>query len=179
MGYLTNLDNRIRGVDGVFILCIYLHSFDQDVQFENNLTTCFMEKITRSTYLIMGRRRMPGPLVAMWLPFYILAHGLTLCLMPFWHEHHRKAIGVSTMPAYTLQTLCMGHVCLNMRSALIELFFSIAGRFCVCDVICHTADLLYLCVHGHPLPSLFITALFFYVWLNKKIHPLTPLSQDS
>ena len=85
MGYLTNLDNRIRGVDGVFYY-VYLPSilFDQDVQFENNLTAIYGENYSvnvsdngsaTNTWAI-------GPAM-LWLPFYILAHGLTLCLNAF------------------------------------------------------------------------------------------------
>lgn len=179
MGYLTNLDNRIRGVDGVFYF-VYLPSilFDQDVQFENNLTAIYGENyaVNVSDNGAATNTWAIGPAM-LWLPFYILAHGLTLCLNAFFGMNlpSQGYGGLYYASVYIANTLYGGMSVLICARLLLNYFSPIASAVSACAMLFATQLTYYICAFTATshCPSLFITALFFYVWLNKKIHPLT------
>jgi hypothetical protein len=182
MGYLDNIDERVRGMDGVFYY-VYLPSifFDQDLQFANNLTAIYGEAYVPELSKNGSATNMWAIGSAMmWAPFYLLAHALTVL---------SNAIFDAGLPANGYGGLYYASVyvansifgCLSVLicSKLLLRFFSpMATLFAAVSMLFATQLTYYICAFtatSHCV-SLVSTALFFYMWFTRSVHPVTAIA---
>ena len=81
LGYLNRIDERVKGVDGVYYY-MYLPSLllDGDIDFSNEVSNYFGEKQVekdRTKTGMVGNHWPVGPAI-FWAPFFLLAHFITL-----------------------------------------------------------------------------------------------------
>ncbi len=182
LGYHSDPDKRVRGTDAVYYF-IYLPSiiFDHDLDFKNNL-----EQIYGSQHPI--RFATTGkPLnhwaigsAILWAPFYLFAHFLTLTLNFLFQFNlpdqgygglYFLSIYVANSVYGFLGTLVTARLLIT-RFSIVPVAFSSFALLTATQITYYFSSFTTM---SH-LPSFFITALFIYFWITRKISVLTAIS---
>ncbi len=180
LGYLENIEKRVRGADSVYYF-IYLPSliFDKDFDFENNLRHIYGQEYTPA-YTSKGLAENVfsiGPAI-MWLPGYISAHAVTLIKQ---NDSNLNADGYSryyTLFVYILNSL-YGLLGVIFTAFFLFSFFKPKNVLLACLGILLASQMTYylwsFTTMSHNT-SFATAALFFFIWQKKGLHFLTGLA---
>jgi hypothetical protein len=181
LGYMNNLDNRIRGVDSVFYY-IYLPSvlIDGDVDFENNLLDVYGYgfKIIRTPSGLADNVFSIGPAI-LWSPFFLLAHIVTLISRFFGSTIEANGYSYYYTLFVYIGNSFYGFLGVLFTALFLKNILRPRSTLTACLSTVFASQLTYyfwsFTAMSHNV-SFAMASLFFLIWWRKGIHPTTALA---
>ncbi len=181
MGYLRNIDARIRGHDSVYYY-IYLRSalFDGDIDFDNELDHFYGTGSARETTPtgLPGNVFSVGPAI-LWSPFFVLAHLATLLARAAGCSLEANGYSALYQASVYIGNSIYGLIGIFFTALFLKVYLKPAPTLIACLGILFGSQLTYylwsFTAMSHNV-SFAATALFLYLMLTRGADKWTGLA---